>query len=201
MRMFFIQKKLFIIRVFMGIEIILITYILANWWLVTTHHLSLFSLNEVGRTFGTVAAIMLAVTLTPGIIGRFRIFPNLRVVMMLFRRHFGILTYLCIVAHSVFLYWMPSFLRGFRSLQLFQAMGITALVLATPLFLTSNDVSVRLLKQWWNRIHKLVYIVLFFAALHTFLVDSKMGFVLIGIVVLEVVSYLVQYLYGHNSSR
>lgn len=155
----------------------------------------------VGRKFGTVTAILLALTLSAGILGRFRWFTAIRITLMLFRRHFGILTYVSGVFHATFVVFLPMLTHGFRPLLIFEVYGLTALLLMLPLFLTSNDYSVRLLKFGWNKLHKLVYLALFFAALHTITRSLSIGVLLMSVVILELLSYLAKYIYDHNSAR
>lgn len=166
------------------------------------HPAFLVPLFMIASKFGEAAAIMLSITLTPGILGRLGILPIPRATLMMFRRHFGISTYLLVVTHSLFMYWLPAFKYGFAPLQLFQLCGILALSFATPLFITSNDYSQRVMQKWWKRLHKLVYLMLIFGMLHTLVAKvSVWGLLLAGVAVLEVISFLVQYKHAHTLPR
>jgi sulfoxide reductase heme-binding subunit YedZ len=48
----------------------------------------------------------------------------------------------------------------------FEIMGVTAFILLTPVFITSNDWSVRTLGHFWRTVHALVYIVVWLLFLH-----------------------------------
>lgn len=160
------------------------------------------TLFRIGPKFGEVGAILLAITLIPGIIGRLHIFLLPRATLMMFRRHLGITTYLLVLAHSTMTYWLPSFTYGFAPLRVFQLFGILASASALPLFLTSNDYSVRVMKQWWHRVHKLAYLMLIFALFHTLLIEvGGTSLLLAGVGMLEIVSFLVQYRRDHATPR
>lgn len=156
----------------------------------------------IGPKLGELAAIMLCITLLPGILGRLALFPIPRATLMMYRRHLGITTYMLAVAHSTYTYWLPSFTYGFSPLRSFQVFGILALLMGLPLFLTSNDYSVRVMQKLWHTVHKLVYCMLLFAMCHTLLIEiGGMSVLLAGFALLELVSFLVQYIRAHTTSR
>lgn len=197
-----IQYKAAIIRLLFTIEILLAVAIFFALILGTLQPSLQPLFFTVGLQFGKVTAYLLVLTLSAGILGRFRWFTTIRITLMLFRRHFGILTYLSGVLHATFVFLLPILTHGFRPLQIFEVYGLTALLLMLPLFLTSNDYSVRLLQKGWNKLHKLVYLALFFSALHTVSTRSRStGVLLMSVVVLEALSYLAKYIYDHNSAR
>ena len=131
--------------------------------------LSIFipSLNEwefsdVQNFLGNVALylLILVLSLTP----LTRLFPKWRLAQALntHRRSIGISCYLYAVLHfCCYLISMPALssmvqdIKEFTYLQL----GLLALVLLTPLFLTSNQISVRILGfNKWKHIHRLAYV-------------------------------------------
>ena len=59
----------------------------------------------------------------------------------------------------------------------FQFWGFWALVLMTILFLTSNDISTRLLKRNWFLLHKLIHPLYIFAMLHVGLQKGYLGLI------------------------
>ncbi len=196
-----IQYKATIVRLLFASEILLAVAIFFGLILGTLQPFLQPVFFTVGRKFGTMTAILLTLTLSAGILGRFRWFTTIRIILMLFRRQFGILTYLSGVFHATFVVLLPMLTHGFRPLLIFEVYGLTALLLMLPLFLTSNDYSVRLLQTGWNTLHKLVYLALFFAALHTVTRSLSVGILLMSLVVLELLSYLAKYIYDHNSTR
>lgn len=183
---FFPAHRGAIVRMFVVGECVFVALMTLVSFYGLTNQSFLTPLYSIGKLFGTAAALMLAITLMPGILGRFGVFPEIRVISMLFRRHLGIVTYLLAVSHALIMYLLPSLAFGFAPLMQFQWFGVLALVFGLPLFVTSNDVAIRLLGQWWKRLQKLVYIMLLFAALHTTAVGSRSGLLLFGVLVLEV---------------
>ena len=194
-------RRVQIIRGFVTAEIICSATLILLVLLVPTNVRVFILLYTIGKRFGLLSVAMLCFTLVPGIIRRFGILPELKIFLMMFRRHFGILTYLFTVSHSMLAYWLPGLRFGFTPLLTFQFLGMIALGFGTPLFLTSNDFSVRILQKWWNRLHKLIYLMLFFAALHVLFTSPTTGIVLMMFVVLEVASYLVQYNHDRTLPR
>jgi DMSO/TMAO reductase YedYZ heme-binding membrane subunit len=199
--MFSIQHKQQIISFLFCIEVLLVLLILGGIILSPFSDAIFPLLFEIGLKFGTLAAGFLTLALIPGILGRFRWFIMVRIIMMLFRRHFGILMYLSAVVHSTFVVFLPMIRYGFYPLQLFEVYGLIASLLLLPLYLTSNDVAVQKLKQWWYRIHRLVYIALFFAAMHTWTTSKTVSVLLFVIVFLEAWSFIEKYRYDHSTPR
>jgi len=196
-----IQYKAAIISLFFAIEILFTVTIFFGLILGTLQPSLQPLFFTIGLQFGKITVLLLVLTLSAGILGRFRWFTTIRITLMLFRRHFGILTYLSGVVHATFVVLLPMLTRGFRPLLIFEVYGLTALLFMLPLFLTSNDYSVRLLKTGWNKLHKLVYLALFFAALHTITRSISVGALLMSVVILEVLSYLAKYIYDLHNSR
>src|SRR5690606_32768110 len=111
-------------------------------------------LVEYGLFFGKTALLLFCVTLLPGIIQRLRLYPALLMplssIIVMFRRHIGILTFLLISVHLAFVSVLPRFIFQGRLLpatlpQFFELMGITAWLLLFPVWLTSNDTSMQML--------------------------------------------------------
>lgn len=168
---------------------------------VFTHSPAALLVTQVGRKLGTISVLLLALTLLPGILRRLQMFTLARVTLMLFRRHLGILMYLTAVTHGLFVFGLQAMVSGSGPVDPPIIAGILAVLVSFPLLLTSNDTSVRLLKGWWNSLHKLVYVTLFFAALHTLNVSFKSGIFLMTIVFVELLSYIVAWIYDHTFSR
>lgn len=185
-----------------NIVIILITWGLV--WGVFNDQVGLDIVRAIGRKTGVAALVMLGIVLTPGIVRRLQLGLVLNRWIMPFRRQLGIMTYLLVVMHSVFTYYLPIWMSGrliILNPPVFVTFGFLSFLLLTPLFLTSNDWSVRTLKRWWGKIHKLVYVVTFLVLMHLTL-QQKSWSVLAGLIVLmEVVSYGVFYWRRKSDSR
>lgn len=163
----------------------------------------IFSLYYViGKKLGTITAMLLTLTLLPGILKRLQWFQTIRTTLMVFRRHFGILMYWTAVAHGMGVFGLQAIVAS-NPVQpnLFIASGSIATFLCFPLLLTSNDIAVRIMKKWWNVLHKLVYLVLVFAAIHTLYTSFAIGFMLVILVIAEGVSYIYAYITHHSARR
>lgn len=194
-------RKRIITRCFFLVELALIAMIFSARFLVQANEEMIVPITLVGLKFGTLSALLLALTLLPGMLGRFRVFLDVRVILVMFRRHFGILTWLSAVTHWCFVVIFPQAIFGITPLQTFEFYGFVAMVIGLPLWLTSNDFSVRILKAWWKRIHRLAYLMLIFAALHTLGTSPTIGLFLCLVVGAELLSFGVKYFYDHHSSR
>ena len=58
--------------------------------------------------------------------------------------------------------------EGFVS---YLAVGLIALIIATPLLLTSNNYAMRLLKKRWKLLHRMTYFMAIFVVLHIALIE------------------------------
>jgi DMSO/TMAO reductase YedYZ heme-binding membrane subunit len=193
--------KQLIRNIFFVIELGLVVLLVLGSMQVFSNPPKLLSYLEVARTLGTVAAIFLALAVLPGILGRLRWFTLVRIVLMMFRRHFGIMMYLSGLTHGWFMFFVPTILFGPAPPDIFVFFGTLTILLGFPLFLTSNDWAVALLKNWWYRIHKLVYFMLLLAGLHTMYTSPKVGVLLLSLVALEIISFIAAKKYAHTSPR
>lgn len=209
MQQYAIKHKATIIRIFLLLEIALILFIAAIVVVAITQTPFPLVLYEVGKKLGTVSAGLLCLVVLPGIFKRLRWFQTIRIMLTLFRRHLGILMYWTALAHGLSMFnvlVLLIFAYGYSwskpfPFDLFIVFGFLATTLALPLLITSNDFSVRLLKRWWNVLHKLVYLVLLFGALHTLTTSFFTGLVLLGLVSAEVISYTYEYITHHSARR
>lgn len=192
---FVLSNKIHIIRLLFIAEIFLVLFAGAGIIVVAQNHTLIPVFVMIGKKFGTLSVLILCFVVTPGILRRLQWFTMVRVTVMSIRRHLGILMYLTGVIHSLFTYWIPRFVFGPTPLQYFQIFGIITLTLGFPLFLTSNDFSVKHLKKMWDVLHKIVYIMLFFVSLHLLFLGNGLGIVVFTLVVMECVSCM--YSAGH----
>lgn len=151
---------------------------------------------ETGIELGEFAILFYCSTLVPGILQRLNLFTTLRVIMMLFRRHLGIMTFLLIWLHMSWGSTLPliSFygvsLKALSVLSVSQWLGLSAFTLLVPLFITSNDYSVKKLGKAWKSVHKLTYVVLFLVFLHVALIESKWLLVIVPTMIAWIFSWI-----------
>jgi sulfoxide reductase heme-binding subunit YedZ len=147
---------------------------LIAWFTFFLISLNLLTMNQwlwFGRQAATVAIVVFWLTLMPGILKRLKIagpLLPLRTLMMLYRRQMGITMYVFASTHLVWSRFWPIFILGGHLWQFstFELMGVTAFLLLTPVFITSNEWSVRTMGHWWRTVHALVYIVVWVLFLH-----------------------------------
>jgi len=186
-----------IIRLFQFFEVSLVVFALFLFTRSLSNPGFFATALDLGPYFGRIALLFLILTLLPGISRRLRVALFLNKYLMPFRRHLGINTYLFALSHSFLTYTLPLVYTNNFPPSFFPTpsilSGILAITLITPLFATSNDYSVRLLKQKWGQLHRLVYPAAFFVALHLLLQSSLYALAAGTIVVLEIVSYLIYF--------
>jgi len=149
--------------------------------------------------FGRAALLTLLIVITPGILGRFNIQVRVSRIITLYRRRLGILVFLLSFTHFHVIS-LPK-MAGIESniLPTFQVMGLTALVILSLLFLTSNNFSQRRLGKWWKRLHRLIYVVVLLILLHTTMQRVSIWSVLAGIFfALEIASLTYAYIKGKS---
>lgn len=147
-----------------------------------------------GKVFGQLALLALTITLTPGIMRRLKIEFWWVGTLMYYRRQVGILTYLLAFTHYALLRLIPVALGRLpmAAPAAFEIFGMIALFLMTPVFLTSNNWSVRRLGKWWKRVHSVVYVVIWLVFFHTAFQLSYFWAGLSGLFgILEIVSWIV----------
>ena len=132
---------------------------------------------------GEIALVVFCLVSLPGIFRRFGHFNKPVSIVMIFRRQLGIAMYLFAVIHLAFNWAIPVAARVFPLFPIptFAFFGIASAILLFFLFITSNDLSVNKLGIWWNRIHSLLYIVLWLVFLHTMLQRVSIWSITIGI--------------------
>lgn len=172
---FLIQKSPLIKKVFLALEILYALFIA----------ILLFSNNfipsQYTRYIGMLTLLVFMIVLTPGTVRRFGIKSRFADLLMVYRRNFGIFTYMLILTHEL-TYYSGQVVLGpnlFLKAPDFIKMGMTASILLLPLFLTSNDFAVRILKKWWKRLHKLIYVAVLFIYLHLLFQKSPFAIVLL----------------------
>ena len=151
-----------------------------NWGVALIVLFSLFVAGPPFSSFGILAGQisirLLWVVSTPGILKRFRVtglLQQVQIVLMKSRRRLGILTFLLMSAHALWVRLLVDIRSGFAD------------------FVTSNNYSVRLLKKNWTRIHSLIYISMWAIAIHVSLQDAQeYAIPTFAVAVLQIISWI-----------
>ncbi len=149
---------------------------------------------SLGKMCGEAAIILFIVTTIPGMARRFGISHKLIAILMMFRRYIGIASFMFVINHLSAVWLFSSIGMGgfFLPTRGFEVFGLTAAVLLFLLFITSNDVSVKWLGDWWNKIHALTYVIMWVILLHVMFQSRLAWSALIGIAsIAEVASFIV----------
>lgn len=157
---------------------------------------------KTGVMSGQLALLLLGVVVMPGILGRFRIQIKVTRILTLFRRQLGITVFLLAFTHYMLVRFTQSLSEGLMqilSYNLRETLGLIALIILFFLFLTSNNWSISHLKIWWDRLHQLIYIILWLVVLHVALYrSSKWVFIIFTVAILEVTSLVYDWLLKRN---
>lgn len=138
----------------------------------------------IGKISGVVSLVLFCLVILPGILRRFGIRNKCTAFLMVIRRQIGVLMFLFAFLHYASLRLWPIVFGG-TSIVLppptFEFIGIVALYCLAPLFLTSNDKSVKFLGSWWRRIHSTVYLIVWLLFAHVALQEISPLTILIGV--------------------
>ncbi|PJC36746.1 hypothetical protein CO046_04135 [Candidatus Peregrinibacteria bacterium CG_4_9_14_0_2_um_filter_53_11] len=114
------------------------------------------------------------------------VFPDLGILRTLvsLRREFGVLTGFLLFDHLLGFFiasglpvsslWTDPTFSDPKSFLFWGLVGILALI---PLVITSNDLSMRILKRGWKRLHRLAYLLFLAGAVHVYLVGEETGLI------------------------
>lgn len=151
-------------------------------------------------TLGTVSLILFVITLIPGILRRFKLTSSsggkiLTQMILPIRRQLGIAMFITAFAHSIGLRWETFQLAAETGVPpqppLFEIFGTVSLLILLPLFITSNQQSVRILKRGWKNLHRLIYVAGWIIFGHVTLQGISWQAIVIGIVMVAEVGSLV----------
>src|SRR3989344_800040 len=181
-----------IIRLFQIAELVVAAFIVILFSLALSNQPLILLSFDLGRKFGVASLLLLGATLTPGILKRLGIIRPLMILLNPYKRHLGISTYISALGHYLLVTLLPSLaLRSFPPpLTQVSLFGLLAFLTMTPLFLTSNDYSIRLLKKNWARLHKLVYLAALLILFHLIFQFNNKAVIALTILIFEAVSYL-----------
>jgi DMSO/TMAO reductase YedYZ heme-binding membrane subunit len=189
--LFLVSKKERVIRLFQ-IGYLLIGLVSLGGIFLFVSGVERSVIYEWGLRAGRLAESFFIIVLIPGMATRYGIRNKPLSLLMIFRRYLGILMYVIALAHVAIVRIAPQLPYIDLSLPSGSVLyGGVAMVLLLPLFVTSNDSSVRRLGIWWTRVHKLIYGAMIVILLHTGLQRvSVWSGVMAVFVVLETGSYL-----------
>jgi DMSO/TMAO reductase YedYZ heme-binding membrane subunit len=168
--------------------------------------LNFLTSEYMAHHFGTYSAIAFCLTLLPSIMQRMNIrFPfslYIQSTLILVRRHMGILMYLFALAHGTLMSIFPRLTFGvLLRMPVEEIIGLTALLLTTPLFVTANDYSVKLLGRKWKKLHRLAYLIVWLIFIHVLLVSERNVTLMIGTIgVLEILSWFIYWRRRQNTA-
>ena len=189
-----VKKRLGILLLFKALILSVVVLIISTFFLIRAESEWYLILYNTALQAGTVSAYLYLCTLIPGILKRFNIFTLFRTSAMLFRRQFGILMFLLAIFHQATLVSFPMIINfGRVRLELLaqrEVYGLVAMCLLFPMWLTSNDVAVKKLGPWWNWIHRLTYIALFFIYIHVAVVSDTLRWLFMGMMIAVTISWV-----------
>lgn len=191
---FLVQNRSIIENTFLLIELLIFGNIIVVGFLLNQQRLDLIDVYDLGKLFGVMALGWYSLSLVPGILKRLRFQPLalVGVMLMLFRRHFGIMMFMSALTHYVFttiFYFTFSGVTPFLSPA--QTFGWFAFLVAMPLWVTSNSISEKKLGKWWKRVHKLTYLILLLVFGHLLLFMTKWAWLAGSMLVIELLSWAV----------
>lgn len=150
---------------------------------------------QYGLLCGKIAVFSYLLTLIPGILKRLNLankVTDFYILLNTLRRSIGILTFLLIWYHFLFLIGIGSILSGqmYKPSTLFEVFGLVAFQLLFLMFITSNGISVKKFGKWWGRIHSLTYIIIWLVMMHVSFVYLNLSILLGIFAILELYSIL-----------
>jgi len=194
---FMVKHKEYFLALFTMSNISVIFLGLVAWFTFSFAQDDYGKMIGVGAAMGNVALIFYCLTLLPGIAKRFGVLPLQRATLMLYRRQFGVLMFLTAYVHGAIISTIPLAMTVGLRPEFFGAheqVGQLAILVLFPLWLTSNDTSVRVLKQKWQWLHRITYLALFLIFLHVVLVSALPWALLAGtVLLLEIASWIKEF--------
>ncbi len=187
-------KKKEIINIFRVLYAFVIgLLVLFAYW--TSMGVNRSAIYEVGTTSGQIAAWLFVATLLPGIARRFKVQHIVFTFLMFIRRQLGVSMFLLGFLHYASIRLFPILFAGVPlnlSPPTFEILGFFVLYSLVPLYITSNDFSVKKLGVWWRRIHSIAYITVWLIFGHVALQEFEGVAVVLGLVaILELASHFI----------
>jgi ferredoxin-NADP reductase/DMSO/TMAO reductase YedYZ heme-binding membrane subunit len=130
-----------------------------------------YNYKEIGALMGRLSIYFFWLLALAGILNRYKPkgdWGKIREVLIFNRRQIGILMFTFGLLHYLWSMVFNAIKFGIPEVHdIFIPIGLFALVLSLPLFLTSNNFAVRLMGVWWKRLHLLVYPIMILLIFHT----------------------------------
>jgi sulfoxide reductase heme-binding subunit YedZ len=163
----------------------------------------IFVVLKISGKLGTASLLLFSLTLLPGIIMRLKLVPKLTLpiatLITPFRRHIGILMFITAFVHMSFSSTLPYIALQLIStgkvvlpppFRLFEQIGLIGWMLLLPVWLTSNDFSMKKLGKWWKRLQRLTYLALWLIFIHVALQKELLALFLLVVGLLEIYSWV-----------
>ncbi len=141
-------------------------------------------ISRFSKLFGQLSLLTYIITLVPGMALRFGLNYPIFTVLRLYRRHFGISMFLFALTHMV--------LSGLIFSTSFRIVVSTiALIILFFLFITSNNISQKMLSKNWFLLQKLTYVTMFLIFIHVALLDfGALSLLFLAVIILQIISFL-----------
>lgn len=184
------KKVVYVFRLYYAVILVVWIY---GYILLTRDIGAASDLISVGKKLGDLALILYIITLIPGIFTRLKIFSTFTATLKLFRRQFGVSTFLTAVVHQSFVFTFLLIATNTFSFKLFTAhevLGLIALLLLFPMWLSSNDFVERKMGRWWKIMHRITYVILMLIFFHVATSNLILSMFIIPVIVLEIISWI-----------
>jgi DMSO/TMAO reductase YedYZ heme-binding membrane subunit len=180
--LFFVRHREGIITVFKTFYILLSLLIVFSTIAVYQKLSVMNILLDFSAIAGQIAIVLYILTIIPGMLRRFRIQNKTVAVLMIYRRHIGILSFFPMLYHFMMERGVYILLAGFpKVLAMPEFFGAAAFFGIFLLTVTSNDMSTKRLGIWWGRIHRLTHGIVWLLFLHVALHGSNIWAVVLGV--------------------
>lgn len=159
-------------------------------------------LYELGKWAGYGAIIAYCFTLTPGILTRLKVQTVITAILLSYRRSWGVVMFYLTLIHMCFTIFFPV-LAGIRELRWNEpkVWGTLAVAVLIPLYITSNDTSLKILGKKWKTIQRFTYLSLFFIMMHIIFFRGIWMYPTIAFFIAEIVSWGYVFWQKRNTSR
>jgi sulfoxide reductase heme-binding subunit YedZ len=190
---FLVVNKNIIFKLFFVAYLVVAGLIPLGFYLFTNNLNAYVAVAKISNKFGTIALFLFLGTLLPGILQRFKVFPLFAASIVLFRRQMGILMFLIASLHSMYISTIPAVVSGNVGLEFFPENGLAGmitLIILFPVWLTSNDISMRKLGTFWKTLQRLTYFALISIFLHVAWVETSAAVLTVTVILLEFSSWI-----------
>ncbi len=163
---------------------VLIVFLLMLAAYMTSQNLSRSLVYEVGTLSGTIAGYLFCLSIAPGILRRFGMRGMFVSFLMSIRREVGISMFAFSFLHYAAIRLFPIVFGGEPLIvppPLFELLGVASLYSLAPIFITSNNWSVKTMGAWWRRLHAMVYFIVWLLFAHVALQEFEGLAIVLGI--------------------